>query len=134
MHLCCSLFQVWSPYWNVQKCIIMGFLIRSKNVRSRTPILKGSKYILYQLYDTNRQTLWVSIWLRFKKRFSLYYYWFVFFKLEVLLSKHIQQLNKNVVILLDISKENIMINIKKPDQNSFSWRLQMLCKNNRLRI
>lgn len=76
----------------------MGFLIRSKNVRSRTPILKGSKYILYQLYDTNRQTLWVSIWLRFKKRFSLYYYWFVFFKLEVLLSKHIQQLNKNVVI------------------------------------
>lgn len=82
MHLCCSLFQVWSPYWNVQKCIIMGFLIRSKNVRSRTPILKGSKYILYQLYDTNRQTLWVSIWLRFKKRFSLYYYWFVFFQVR----------------------------------------------------
>lgn len=37
----------------------------------------------------------------------------VFSKLEVLLSKHIQQLNKNVVILMDMSKENIMINIKK---------------------
>lgn len=37
-----------------------------------------------------------------------------FSKLEVLLSKHIQQLNKNVVILMDMSKENIMINIKKP--------------------
>lgn len=35
-----------------------------------------------------------------------------FSKLEVL-SKHIQQLNKNVVILMDMSKENIMINIKK---------------------